>query len=155
MVKKRYLIFTVFGVLLLAIGVISVNAQQNAYPPKDVVENSDITISASFLEDEQVVHWETHNRSTVTMEYGAPFFLERYNALSGWQGVPVVNENVAWILPLYTLKPGETTVADTPLENLELMYGPLSPGRYRLVREFNPSGFREDVFYAAGEFTLN
>ena len=72
-----------------------------------------------------------NNDEELNFGHGVMFSIEEY--INGsWEQVPFIND-VAWILPLLNVAP--LTTVDESI-SWERMHGQLSPGKYRIVRNF-------------------
>ncbi|MCL2299059.1 MAG: hypothetical protein FWC27_02790 [Firmicutes bacterium] len=92
------------------------------------------------------ISFSLKNQSRADYGYGNPYELARYED-GRWLAVPYTSENIAWTLPMFTLRAGKR---DSFAIEWAWAFGALPPGRYLFLREFNP--LEEYFVQSDGEF---
>ena len=86
------------------------------------------------------------NSSGIDFGYGNPFELARYED-GRWLAVPYTSDNIAWTMPMFTLRAGKREPFDI---EWDWAFGALPPGRYLFIREF--TNLEESFVQSDGEF---
>ena len=94
------------------------------------------------------IELELVNTSDEELHYGEPYKLYRENELGGWEWT---NQDMAFIMPLYTLPAGTQETLEYRFEK------PLDAGNYRITKEVRfgkPDGYETEPYEVSADFTI-
>lgn len=94
------------------------------------------------------IELELVNASDEELHYGEPYKLYRENELGGWEWI---NQDMAFIMPLYTLPAGMQETLEYRFEK------PLDAGNYRITKEVRfgmLDGYETEPFEVSADFTI-
>jgi len=83
-----------------------------------------------------------NSNETQSFTHGTMFSIEKYDG-GQWQQVPYVIDDVFWAWPLFFVEPNSSV--DESI-NWEHMHGQLSPGQYRVVRQFSKGDTTSNIY---------
>ena len=91
------------------------------------------------------------------LSYGEPFWIEKYNSkIADFEKLDIIGDNCGFILPAYSVTPNKALELR---QDWTCMYGELSKGHYRLVKEVTFDSdvpvSEEDQYYIWVEFAID
>lgn len=129
--KRKYILNLTFIICLFLLGACTEKeAEPSPYEEVNTMENVRIELEKDVYdpEDEPFI-LNTINDSEDEISYGAAFSLEKEKAGEWYVVEP--NEEMAFIMIVYSLDPGKKAQEELSME----YYEPLKTGNYRIVRE--------------------
>lgn len=157
---KKVLSVLMIGVLLLGITGCNSRKDDNNKTETRIGKESSVKIEHNNvifkLKDSTLTQsrgtFILENNSDLTIGYSESYYIEKEQS-GKWYLLEQVSDRV-FLLPLYYLKPHETTEL---IIGIDYGYGKLTPGKYRVVKNvfFEYENDKQEKFDVAAEFTIN